>query len=218
MPDQNQNSNKEPERHVHAPVAEGKVVEKSKFQKALGIFLEEDATDIKAHVNDYIEERAKSFGKEMKRKAKEFILDNINGAAEIMLFGKGRRSGSGDGSSYKSGTYNGQNVVYTSYYSGESSSATKVQDNREVGTRLKIITLPSYGKAEDVKGELLSLCKRYPNVSVGDYYQLCGIAPAKEDFNFGWKKDQLLNAPMDIIYSAKAEGYQLILSRPVSLI
>lgn len=214
----NQNE-KEPERHVHAPVAEGKIVEKSKFQKAIGIFLEEDATDIKTHVNDYIEERAKSFGKEMKRKAKEFILDNINGAAEIMLFGKGRRSGNGDSSTYKSGTYNGQNVVYTSYYTGDgSSSATKVQDNREVGTRLKIITLPSYGKAEDVKGEILSLSKRYPNVSVGDYYQLCGIAPAKEDFNFGWKKEQILSSPIEIVYSAKAEGYQLILPRPVSLI
>lgn len=203
--------NKEPERHVHAPVTTGKVTEKSKFQKALGIFLEEDAVDIKSNVNNYIQDRAKSFGKEMKRKAKEFILDNINGAAEIMLFGKGRRSGSGD-TPYKSGTYSGQNVVYTSYYSGE--STPKVSDNREPSTRLKIVTIGSYGKAEEVKGELMSLVKRYQVATIGDYYQLCGVVCTKDDFNFGWKK---LEEPISIVYSAKDEGYQIMLPRPVPI-
>jgi len=212
--------NKEPERHVHAPVTTGKVTEKSKFQKALGIFLEEDAVDIKSNVNNYIQDRAKSFGKEMKRKAKEFILDNINGAAEIMLFGKGRRSGSGD-TPYKSGTYSGQNVVYTSYYSGDGSAAPKATDNREPGTRLKAITIESYGKAEAVKSELISLSRRYPTVSIGDYYQMFTdengnplVRVAKEDFNFGWK-GPIEN--IEIVYVAKATGYQLVLPRPVPI-
>ena len=64
---ENQNDGKDSyERHVITPVANGKTAEKSKIKKAIGIFIAEDAYDMKDHlVDEYIAPRARSFGMEL---------------------------------------------------------------------------------------------------------------------------------------------------------
>ena len=48
------------------------------------------------------------------------------------------------------------------------------------------ITFDTRGKAELVRSNLMEILRRKKYVTVGDYYDLCGIPTAPTDFNFGW--------------------------------
>ena len=205
--------------HQLKPLTEGKVIEKTGLQKALSVFLAEDMDDIKDSIYDeYIKPRAKSFVKDSIVKFKEFLLDNLYGIGEMMLFGKRKSGGHYNGNSYNSGYYNGTKVnyqSYTSYYNGDDSSYKRVETPVVDPRSIKMIGIPSYGKAEEVKGELISLVKRYTKASVADYYQLAGAPCVKQDFNYGWK--MLDPGSIEVAYNAKIGMYVLSLPKPVPL-
>lgn len=219
---ENQNPNKE--RHIVMPVAHGETPEKSKMQKAIGVFLAEDAYDIKDHiVDEYIAPRAKSFGLELVRKVKEFILDNIIDIARTMLFGDGKPKGSSnDYTSY----YNGSKVYYTSYYNGHDSyegapysvyKSSSVSDSVSSNISRPANTIEplelAYGEAERVRDDLVGLSKKFTYVPVADYYQLCSRKDLIRDvdWNYGWKNLSLDD--IKIVKCTKPYKYQLILPK-----
>lgn len=198
--------------HVHQSVTKGTVVEKSRLQKAASIFFEEDMDSIKdSIVDDYIKPRAKDFLKDSIRKVKEYLVENITAAAEIFFFGKTDKAN-------RKGTYNGQKVNYVTYYNNDGSydyygnnrsSAT----SRDPVTSLKRVGIVSQGKAEEVLTELIALSKRYQAVPVADYYQLVGISPTKEDYNYGWFDF----VGVRVVYDSSIGKYVLTLPKPVPL-
>ena len=215
-----ENQNKE--KHVVLPVANGKTPEKSKMQKAIGVFLAEDAYDIKDHiVDEYIAPRAKSFGLELVRKSKEFILDNIVDIARTILFGDNKPKGSSsDYTSY----YDGSKVYYTSYYNGRDSyegtpysvykSSTISSNMSRPANTLESLDL-SYGDAERVRDNLVGLANKFPYVPVADYYQLCNRKDLIRDvdWNYGWKG--LTINDIKIVNGSKAYVYWIILPKPI---
>lgn len=205
---------KEPERHVHKPIVQGKEIEKTRLQKAVGVFFSEDLDSIKGSiVDDYIRPRARDFVTDTIRKTKEMIVDNITSAAEIIFFGDSKKKN-------KTGEYNGQKVNYVSYYTGDaydgntyyySNDESPVKRPEKPANVLRRVYIPSYRKAEEVLTELLSLSKRYPAVSVADYYQLVSVPTTKADFSIGWF--DLVG--VDIAHTR--DGYIINLPKPVSL-
>ena len=207
---------KEPKRkiesHVHKAVTSGKVEEKSKLQKAAALFFEEDMDSIKGSIMDgYIKPKANEFMKDSIRKVKEFIVDNITGAAEIIFFGSTKKRGNG------SGWYNGSKVNYVSYYNGGYDydggyrSEPKHEMDRDPNTHLKRIVISSYGKAQEVLGELIGFTKRYSVATVGDYYQLVDLTPTNIDFGYGWF--DLVSVQIVKV----SGGYMIDLPKPVPL-
>ena len=195
------------EPHATSSIVNGKPVEKSKLEKAVGVFLSEDISNVKGSiVEDYIMPRAEKLGKDAVRKGKEFILDSITGAVSIILFGTAKDR--------KSGYYNGQKVNYYNYSSSYSERDDRREDRRyEPANRVKRISIPSYGEAEKVLEELNSYIARYKVASVGDFYQLVNISPTKSDFSYGWF--DLVGA--DIIYNRFTEGYVIEFPKPQPL-
>ena len=198
--------------HVHQAITTGTVVEKSKLQKAAAIFFEEDIDNIKdSIVDDYIKPRAKDFLKESIRKVKEFIVDGITGMAEIAFFGKTDKVN-------RKGTYNGQKVNYVTYYGNDGgydyySNHRNNTSNRDPVTSVRRIAISQKGQAEAVLTELISLSRKYQAVPVADYYQLVGVSPTKEDFNYGWFDF----VGVQVVYDSSVGGYVLTLPKPVPL-
>lgn len=172
---------KELPKHVHKSITTGKVVEKSKLEKALALFFSEDAESFKGSImDDYIRPRTKEFLADSIRKFKQFIFDNFVGAAEIIFFGKTKGS-------QKRGFYNGQEVNYYSYYTSDGEYVRREERrDRDPETHLKRIVISEYGKAKQVLGELIGFCKHYKKATVADYYQLVELAPSEIDFSYGW--------------------------------
>ena len=226
VPENSGNATNEIEKkHIHAALSEGEIAKKSKVKKAIGIFLAEDAENIKDHlVDDYIKPRAQTFGLDLVRKFKEFLLDNITDIARTMIFGETKKTSD---SEYKTGYYDGNSkVYYTSYYNGgysyeDTSYRPAVKQETPSAAKLIVIKIPSYGKAEEIKGELLAIYKRFHAVPVADYYQMFQdkngkplIHVTKEHYNFGWKE---FKEDIKIVYNTDLKGYQLILPKLVPL-
>lgn len=174
---------KEPEKHVHKSLTTGKEVKKSAFQKAIGLFLAEDADMVsESLVDDFIKPRLKKFSGEMVLKGKEFLSDSLIALIQMIIFGK--TTGKNNSSSYTSST---GRVNYMSYWNGQPVVTTgyaNQPDKDEVGVTL--YTIPSAGKAEEVLCELTAIVKRYKHATLADYYQLIEAPVVKTDWNYGW--------------------------------
>ena len=211
---------KELPKHVHKSVTTGKPVEKSKLQKAAALFFAEDLDNIKGSiVDDYIRPRSKEYAKDAVRKFRKFIFDTFVGAAETIFFGKAQGP-------EKRGYYNGQSVNYYSYYDGGYSSNSGGSSSNNVKrspiSHLKVIEIvggpdedgverDAFYHANRVVGEMVAIGKRYPAVSVADYYQLVNVVPTEMDFDWGWQG--FIGA--DLIESKN--GYIIDLPKPVPL-
>lgn len=213
----NQNDEKDIEsrKHVHKSIVQGKEVEKTKLQKAIGVFISEDLDSIKGSImEDYIKPRFRDYVKETIRKGKEAIVDSFTSALEIMLFGDSKKKN-------KTGDYNGQKINYVSYYTGGNQYGenygyyTRSNDlpKQDPATRLRNIYIPSYRKAEEVVTELIALADHYTAVSIADYYQLVGIPTTKQDYMFGWTAGNIRGA--SVLHTR--DGYVINFPKPIPL-
>lgn len=195
----------------HDGVTEGKVVEKTPFQKAAGAFFAEDLDNIKASIySDYIRPRFNQFIHDSIRRVKEFISDTSHGMLDSFLFGQSRDSRS---------SYRGSNSNYVKFYNGSEYGGSYNSNYYRTGssdssgsTRLKIVTIPSYGKAREVLNDLRADIQKYACTSVGNYYQLVKVNPTKLDFAYGWR-----DIPADTPIEYYKGEYIIKLPLPVSL-
>lgn len=196
--------------HVTKRIVEGKKVEKGPLEKAVGVFLAEDLNTVKGHImDDYIAPRAADFAKDAIRKLKRFLIDSAAGMLEIALFGK---------STGRDSYYDRRgDRPYSSYYYRSANGYSRDDRDRERDGEARIrslvmpVEIPSYGKAEEVLGELIAITKKYPCASVGDYYDLVGIQPSSVDYDRGWFD------LIDVKIVAGRDGYILDLPKPVPL-
>lgn len=207
-------ASKEKPKHDHGakPITTGTEEKKSALRKATDTLIKEDLDTIKSSIiSDYIEPNTKKLAKEVDRKFREFISDTINSVVSLILFGKT------DGRT-KKGYYNGQQVNYTSYYYGDSDGRSKNEDRRKSNepiNRIKKVIIPEYGNAEKVLSELNHYITLYHCASIGDYYQLVGMATNELDFMYGWM-ETVFNKDL-IIYDSGAGGYVINFPKPIPL-
>ena len=204
-------------KHVHEPMVQGEKVEKSKFEKALSIFLAEDVNTVSESImDDFIKPRLRAFGRESLFKLREFVADSIIGCVQMIIFGDTSKRGQSQGGSYY--TSSGNKVSYTTYYNGQPVSANtnyasinyiSKPDTDEYG--IQLIKIPSYGNAQEVLGELIGFTKRYKYATIADFYQLVDVTPSKTDWNYGWF--DLLAAKI-VPYKG---GYVIEFPRPIAI-
>lgn len=168
------------------PLTQGKVVEESKFSKAIKTFLAEDVDMISdSLMDDYIKPRLKDFGKEMKLKLMQFAFDSVTDCLGMIIFGKGGRRKS-NGTYYYSSTFSAPSsqVSYETYYEKDGKLIKGEAPKDDV--MLRRVVIVSYGKAKEVLDVLNDYIQRYRRAYVADYYQKVGLVPSKTDFNYGW--------------------------------
>lgn len=198
--------------HATEKIVEGKVVEKSKLQKAAALFFDEDLDSIKSSVSaDFIKPRMTTFLKEMSVKLRTFIVDTGNEFLQSILFPGSKRP--------KSGYYNGQQVNYTSYSGYYNSNSESYRYGQQPGSQMtpsnqvKKIRIESFGDAKKILADMQGYIEVYHNASVADYYQLVGVPGNETDFNFGWK--DLSNAR--IYFDSSIGGYTIDFPKMVPL-
>jgi len=183
--------NNDEEIRVHKAITQGKEETKSPLQKALGVLITEDFDSVAGSLaDDYVKPRLEKFAKDTVRKGKETFVEGVTSMLQAVLFGDSKPK-------QKEGTYNGQKINYVSYYNGDPyetyiygpDGSVKTAGNTGPKPVVRRIYIPNYRKAEEVLTEMIALSRRYPSVSVADYYQLVGIKTAKEDYSFGWKQE-----------------------------
>ena len=208
MPEEKKNKNL----HATEKITEGKVVEKSKLQKAAALFFDEDLDSIKSSVSaDFIKPRMMNFLKEMSVKLRTFIVDTGNEFLQSILFPGSKRP--------KTGYYNGQSVNYTSYSGYYNSNGESYRYGQQPGSQVtpsnqvKKIRIESLGDAKKILAEMQGYIEIYHNASVADYYQLVGVPGNETDFNFGWR--DLTNAR--IYYDSSIGGYTIDFPKVVPL-
>ena len=208
MPEEKKNKNL----HATEKITEGKVVEKSKLQKAAALFFDEDLDAIKTSVNaDFIKPRMTNFLKEMSVKLRTFIVDTGNEFLQSILFPGSKRP--------KNGYYNGQQVNYTSYSGYYNSNGESYRYGQQPGSQVtpsnqvKKIRIDSLGDAKKILADMQGYIEVYKNASVVDYYQLVGVPGNETDFNFGWR--DLSNAR--IYYDSSIGGYTIDFPKVVPL-
>ena len=208
MPEEKKNKNL----HATEKITEGKVIEKSKLQKAAALFFDEDLDSIKSSVSaDFIKPRMMNFLKEMSVKLRTFVVDTGNEFLQSILFPGSKRP--------KSGYYNGQSVNYTSYSGYYNSNGESYRYGQQPGSQVtpsnqvKKIRIDSLGDAKKILADMQGYIEIYHNASVADYYQLVGVPGNETDFNFGWR--DLTNAR--IYYDSSIGGYTIDFPKVVPL-
>ena len=171
------------------PIVDGKEVEKSKLEKALGLFLAEDISTISGSIkDDYIKPRLKSFGKSIVRIGKEFLVSSLIGCIEMLILGKTSRLDTNvevKKTNYLR-FYDSLPSPSSAYISSQTSATAQAEKDPTTG--VKIIQIQNFGKAEEVREALREIIATYSSktATVADYYQLVGIEPSKTDFSWGW--------------------------------
>lgn len=163
------NPNDYPSRHAELPTPKKSVVENevkksdtTLVHKFWDIFQLQDLAEIKTYIfNDLIRPGFKR---------------GIRGIVDIILDGEIRTESRSSGTRY---------INYNKKYDERekpASRSTNRKPNRDFG-RLEFETRQD---ADKVRKELIETLNRYHEVSIGTFYELCGIDPFFTDYNFGW--------------------------------
>lgn len=202
---------KEKEQHVHTALTKGEVVEKSNFQKAIGLFFADDAEMVsESIVDDFIKPRMKSFAKESVMQFKRFLVDSLTGCIQMLVYGKAAQKNTTT-TTFRTGGTN-----YTAFFEGtpvSTSTVTLTTPTTQLTSEYGVVAvrIDTYGNAQSVLGEMIGLLKRYSHVTVADYYQLVGVTPKKTDWNYGWFDLD------DVNIVAYAGGWLLQFPKPVPM-
>jgi len=183
MPDYKSNSHKQQEKDARIQekeefevksVVQGRAEKKKKTlgRRFVETFLNENVGDVKTYlVYDVIVPAIK-----------ENIADVINSAVGMLFFGEARRS-----RSRGSGSSGGTKVNYGSYFSSGSQRDTMPSYRRSgVPSKVDDITFDSRGDAEQVLDGMLEILDQFEQVTVSDYYDLCGVSSDFTDNKYGW--------------------------------
>ena len=192
------------------PVANGTVVEDSIVKKAAKMLLSDDIDSITGSIaEEYIKPKIKQAAKETKKNFQQLIIDTANNILQAIFFGKTNGNGS-------TGYYNGSKVNYVKYYSGDQNSYSNgtVNGNGGAANAVKKVKLDSYGEAEQVLTEIISILKRRGKLSIAEYYQAAGVNPSSVDYNWGWY-DLIDTKP---VYDTRIDGWILSLPRAVPIV
>lgn len=141
-------------------------VKKNEIRKFTDIFIAEDAHEVKNWlITDVLIPRVK-----------DTFVDMITGALNMIFYGQaGARKTSSTAS----------RVSYRSFY--DDKKDPRAADNaRRASYNFYDITLDSRAEAEEVLDRLDEAIKSYGMVSVGDLYDLVGIAGEYTDQKYGW--------------------------------
>ena len=180
---------KKVEKVVHGAV---KTRKKSGLEKAKGLFISDDAANLKSYV--LMDVLIPAF--------KKAISDIVTNGIEMILYGEAGRSrrNSPAGS-----------VPYRNFYDRRDSDRRQLNSPVRTGYSVDDVVLETRGEAEDVLSRMDELIEMYGVVSVADLYDLIGVTGNYTDNKYGWTN--IRNAePIRV-----RDGYLLKLPKPLPI-
>ena len=162
-------SNEKTEKRVKEKAISGKAktTKKNIFEKALGLFIEEDLHTVKNYVVTEV----------IIPNVKNSIVDAITSGVERLFNGEsgGRRTSNG------SGVLKTSLINYNKISNGSKARAVsgRTRDFEE-------LTFETRGDAEAVLNQMQELIETYHNASIADMYDLAGLTSEYTDNNYGW--------------------------------
>ena len=169
------NSNKYKEAQKNAPIEKKeikkvvsgpvKAKKKSGVAKLAEVFVAEDAQNIKSYIVDDVLIPA----------ARKGIWDLITGTLDMLLNGK---------RTTRSGRTYADRVSYENYSKSDRDRDRDPRPRSAYSYEEQIID--SRAEAEEVLEQMKGLLELYGQVSVADYYELCGKVCEYTDNNYGW--------------------------------
>lgn len=166
-----------------------KIKKKNEFQKLAGVFISEDAKNVKSYV----------FSDILVPAIKKAIVDIVTDGINMFFYGGTRRGSSSSGSK----------VSYRSYYDRKDD---RQSDSRpRTGYSYDEIVLESRGEAEEVLSQLSDLIDTYRVATVADLYDLVGITHNYTDNKYGWTNIRNAEA------QRCKDGYMLKLPKPIPI-
>lgn len=144
-----------------------KTRKKSGLEKAKGVLISEDATNIKSYVVMDVLVPA----------LKKAISDIVTNGIEIILYGESGRTrrNSPAGS-----------ISYRNFYDRRDDDRRGSNAPVRVGYSYDDVIIPSRGEAEDVLSRMDELIDTYGVVSVADLYEMVGVTGNYTDNKYGW--------------------------------
>lgn len=180
---------KKVEKVVHGAV---KTRKKSGLEKAKGLFISDDAANLKSYV--LMDVLIPAF--------KKAISDIVTNGIEMILYGEASRSrrNSPAGS-----------VSYRNFYDRRDSDRRQLNSPVRTGYSVDDVVLETRGEVEDVLARMDELIEMYGVVSVADLYDLIGVTGNYTDNKYGWTN--IRNAePIRV-----RDGYLLKLPKPLPI-
>lgn len=181
----------EPDKKIEKVVSgTAKVKKKNELQKLAGVFISEDAKNVKTYV----------FSDILVPAIKKAIVDIVTDGINMFFYG-----GTGRGRSSSSGS----KVSYRSYYDRKDD---RYNDSRpKTGYSYDEIILETRGEAEEVLSQLSDLIDTYRVATVADLYDLVGITHNYTDNKYGWTNIRNAEA------QRCKDGYMLKLPKPIPI-
>ena len=155
---------KKVEKVVHGAV---KTRKKSGLEKAKGLFISDDAANLKSYV--LMDVLIPAF--------KKAISDIVTNGIEMILYGETGRS--------KRNSPAGS-VSYRNFYDRRDSDRRQLNSPVRTGYSVDDVVLETRGEAEDVLARMDELIEMYGVVSVADLYDLIGVTGNYTDNKYGW--------------------------------
>ena len=120
--------------------------------------------------------------------AKETIVDMVNSATEMLIFGEntGRRKILGGNVRHSKG----QTIVnYNSIYDRQKTSNRYLDSDQRIRNSHKFsdIVFGNMRDADEVLSAMVDQIDTYGEVTVGDFYDLCDLTSEFTDQKYGWK-------------------------------
>lgn len=133
---------------------------------------------------------------------KSAISDTIRGSLDMWLFKERYRPNNIKRDGTKS------YVSYNHYYNGNENQPNRNSQNHLNNYSFEEVIFNSRGEAEDVLSKLSEAIEEYGLVSVGDFYDLCGIHSSYTDNKYGWSNLR------EAFTERNRDGYIIKLPRP----
>lgn len=180
---------KKVEKVVHGAV---KTRKKSGLEKAKGLFISDDAANLKSYV--LMDVLIPAF--------KKAISDIVTNGIEMILYGETGRSRKNSPAG---------SVSYRNFYDRRDSDRRQLNSPVRTGYSVDDVVLETRGEAEDVLARMDELIEMYGVVSVADLYDLIGVTGNYTDNKYGWTN--IRNAePIRV-----RDGYLLKLPKPLPI-
>lgn len=181
---------KKVEKVVKGPVK----AKKNDIRKITDIFISEDVNNVKSYI----------FMDVLVPAIKKAISDVVRNGIDMILYGDA------GGSKNRS---TASKVSYRSYYDNERDRRDVSSSKTRTGYSYDDIVLDNRGEAEEVLSRMDELVGTYGTVSVGDLYDLVGIAGNYTDNKYGWTASTIRGARVERV----RDGYMIKLPKALPL-
>ena len=169
-----------------------KVKKKSEASKLADVFIAEDAS----HVKEYI------FMDVLVPAIKKAVSDIVTNGIDMILYGEAGRNRRSEGSS---------KVSYRSYYDSNNRRSNESPRERNRRTYDDVV-IPTRGEAEEVLIKMEEYLDTYGTVTVGDFYEMCGLSSEYTDHKYGWTSMRNVPPPVRV-----RDGYIIKLPRALPI-